>query len=164
MINRFDVAPERCEERDIVFDAPQAVDGLWDPVRIDHVVTNLVSNALKYSPAGGEVRVRIVEDDNWVQLDVTDSGIGIPADEQDLLFEPFARGSNTGENIAGSGLGLYIANRIVQRHGGTIAIQSALGTGTTVTARLPRNPMDSLLLDGSSTRGVYVSASLSSRV
>jgi signal transduction histidine kinase len=93
------------------------------------------------------VCVRIVEDGNWVQLDVTDTGIGIPADEQDLLFEPFARGSNTGENIAGSGLGLYIANRIVQHHGGTIAIKSVLGAGTTVTARLPRSPMDSLLAE-----------------
>lgn len=138
VIDRFDAAPERHQRHHIELDAPESIDGIWDPARIDHVISNLVSNALKYSPDGGEVHVRIVGDDTWVQLDVSDTGIGVPVAEQDQLFEPFARGSNIQQTIDGTGLGLFIASRIVHGHHGTIDLSSTPGSGTTATVRLPR--------------------------
>ena len=142
VVDRLDISTQSRGESAIVLDTPDEVEGCWDPLRLEHVVTNLLSNALKYSPTGGEIRLRIIDEGDWVQLDVIDKGIGIPAEEQDRLFSPFARGSNTGQIVDGSGLGLYIAHRIVQHHNGMMTISSVLGSGTTVTARIPRVSQD----------------------
>jgi PAS domain S-box-containing protein len=117
-----------------------ALVGLWNARGLERVVTNLLGNALKYSPAGETVQVQIShvqqDDGAWAELEVTDHGVGIPAGELSHVFEPYHRGSNV-RHIAGTGLGLASAKDLVEAHGGAISIGSAEGNGTTVTVRLP---------------------------
>jgi signal transduction histidine kinase len=108
-----------------------------DPVRIEQVVTNLVSNAIKYSPRGGRVTVSVARDRSAVVLSVIDEGVGIVPEEVEHVFEPFRRSGASKESIAGVGLGLFVARRIVEAHGGTISVTSAVGRGSTFTVRLP---------------------------
>jgi signal transduction histidine kinase len=103
---------------------------------ISHVVTNLVSNALKYSTLDKEVDVRARRVGGDVVIQVEDRGIGIPAADQRKLFQVFQRASNVGA-ISGSGLGLAIVKRCIDLHGGSIALDSEVGRGTRVTVRLP---------------------------
>lgn len=112
-----------------------------DAARLERVLQNLLSNAIKYSPAGGAVTLGVDREPApggaWAALTVRDEGVGIPAADLPRLFERFRRGSNVVGRIAGTGLGLATARQIVEAHGGTIALESAEGTGTTVTVRLP---------------------------
>jgi signal transduction histidine kinase len=140
VLARFEHAPERTPRHSLALHAPAPVAGLWDGDRLDQVLTNLVSNALKYSPDGGEVRVRIGQAGAQAELAVGDQGLGIPPAEQVRLFQPFSRSTTIGRSISGAGLGLYITAQIVERHGGTIAVQSTPGTGSTFTVRLPLAP------------------------
>jgi signal transduction histidine kinase len=129
--------PERTAEHRLVLEAPAPVEGTWDRDRLDQVLTNLVSNALKYSPAGGTVLVRVERRDEEVEVTVGDEGLGISPEEQGALFQPFVRAAATNEQVGGTGLGLYIVRQIVEAHGGSAALESAVGKGTTVTVRLP---------------------------
>jgi signal transduction histidine kinase len=106
-----------------------------DRLRIEQVVTNLLSNAIKYSPAGGRVVVRLEREPDAAIVSVTDAGVGIPAEDQQRLFEPFTRLQNVG-SVPGSGLGLYVVRRIVEAHGGNIEVDSEPGRGTTFHVRL----------------------------
>jgi signal transduction histidine kinase len=108
-----------------------------DPQRFDQIIQNLVSNALKFTPAGGRVTVSARhESDHWL-LSVSDTGIGIPEDQQPRLFERFFRSNNAVmAGVPGTGLGLAIVRGIVDLHGGTIDIDSS-PSGTTVIVRLP---------------------------
>jgi signal transduction histidine kinase len=114
--------------------------GDWDSARLGRVISNLVENAVKYSPAGGpillSVRCEPHDDGLCAVLRVRDEGIGIPADDLPHLFERFHRGANVGR-IDGTGVGLSGARQIVEQHGGTITVESTEGSGTTVTVRLP---------------------------
>lgn len=101
------------------------------------MLVNLISNALKYSPDGGDVRVRLRRDGDVVELTVSDEGIGIAPADQKRLFQPFSRTEAARQRASGTGLGLYITQRIVREHGGTIDLFSEPGKGTTVTVRLP---------------------------
>lgn len=101
-----------------------------------HILINLISNAIKYSPAGSEVCLEVSELDGCVIFSVRDRGIGIPEAEQSRLFQTFSRCSNVG-NIQGTGLGLAIVQRCVDLYGGEIRLESRLGVGTTVTVLLP---------------------------
>lgn len=100
------------------------------------IITNLVTNAIKYSPAGGEVLTQITFDADTLHLRVQDHGIGIPESDQPYLFDAFHRASNVGE-IEGSGLGLHITKRAVELLGGSITCQSEEGQGTTFDVSLP---------------------------
>jgi signal transduction histidine kinase len=116
--------------------------GAWDINRLDQVFSNLIENALKYSPADTAVRVRIEaapEDGalDMVQVSVIDCGIGIPEIEQAKLFGKFYRASNAEAYQKGLGLGLFISAEIVRLHGGTIMVESVEGEGSTFTVRLP---------------------------
>jgi PAS domain S-box-containing protein len=111
--------------------------GTWDAARLERVLANLLSNALKYSPSGGEVRVEVSRDQGWAVLSVADHGLGIPAVDLPHVFERFRRASNVGGQIAGSGLGLAGARDIVEQHGGTITVHSQEGRGSTFVVRLP---------------------------
>jgi signal transduction histidine kinase len=109
-----------------------------DKGRMFQLLDNLVSNAIKFTPEGGRVEVRLLERDSRVRLEVTDTGIGIPDDDKGRLFERFFRASSATErHIQGTGLGLYIACAIAEAHGGTIDVDSELGQGTTFCVELP---------------------------
>jgi signal transduction histidine kinase len=110
-----------------------------DPGRLRQVFDNVVGNAIKYSPGGGTIEVRVTETERTVRVAVTDHGIGVPAGEMKILFERFTRASNAKRSpIKGTGLGLYLAKTLVERHGGNIQLQSTLGSGSTFTVVLPR--------------------------
>jgi two-component system, OmpR family, sensor histidine kinase MtrB len=108
-----------------------------DGARIEQVLNNLVSNALKYSPPGTRVDVTVTQEGEDVLLCVADQGIGISAEEQRHLFAPFQRTSGAREQAAGAGLGLSVARRIVEAHGGTIEVNSQPGQGSVFRVRLP---------------------------
>jgi PAS domain S-box-containing protein len=101
-----------------------------------HTFANLLNNAVKYSPAGTRVSFSVSRDDGTAIFVVQDSGMGIPEEDRQWLFTPFHRGKNVA-TIQGTGLGLVIVKHCVQRHGGTIEIQSQPATGTTITVQLP---------------------------
>ena len=119
----------------------EPVTGWWDENRIIRVLENLLANAIKYSPAGGEVAIRVSREGEGLDavgvVTISDEGVGIPADDLPHIFERFHRGRNVQGRIAGTGLGLWGSCRIVEQHGGTIDIDSVEGRGTTVTVRLP---------------------------
>jgi signal transduction histidine kinase len=109
-----------------------------DRGRIFQLFDNLVSNAIKFTPEGGEVRVSVTQANGAVRLEVADTGIGIPEVEQRRLFERFFRASTASERqIQGTGLGLYISRAIVEAHGGEISFESEPGRGTAFRIDLP---------------------------
>src|SRR5262249_39369315 len=109
-----------------------------DPLRLAQVLDNLVSNAIKFTPEGGRVDVRLTAADNLAVIEVQDTGHGLAEHEQAQLFERFFRSSRAAEDaIPGTGLGLAIAKTIVERHGGRIELESTVGAGTTVHVELP---------------------------
>lgn len=101
-----------------------------------HILGNLLSNAIKYSPQGGIVSLEISCDRTLVIFRIQDQGIGIPADYQTQLFQPFERAKNV-SNISGTGIGLWIVKHSVDLHGGQISVDSVVGVGTTFTVTLP---------------------------
>ncbi len=109
-----------------------------DKERVEQVVINILSNAIKYTPDGGKIDLHAGIVNNEFEIRVKDTGIGIPAEDLPHLFERFYRveKSRTSET-GGTGLGLAIAKEIVEAHGGSIAVESAMGVGTTVIIRLP---------------------------
>jgi PAS domain S-box-containing protein len=130
--------------RDVQVEAgAESVVGRWDPRGIERVLLNLLTNAIKYSPPEGVVRVqvdRVAEDATpHALLVVQDEGIGIPAADLPQIFERYRRGRNVGK-IAGTGIGLTGAKQIVERHGGAIDVASTEGAGTRVTVSLPLEP------------------------
>ncbi|MBX3747676.1 MAG: hypothetical protein KF833_20395 [Verrucomicrobiae bacterium] len=120
-----------------VFETEGDLDGArGDESLLRHILSNLISNAVKYSPPGGEIGVGMRRDGEDAVLSVRDRGIGIPEADQGRLFEAFHRGGNVGQT-PGTGLGLLIVKRCVTLHGGGIAVASREGEGTVFTVRLP---------------------------
>jgi signal transduction histidine kinase len=115
--------------------------GDWDGVRLERAIANVVGNAFKYNAPNGRVTVRVgVEETPQGRVAfcaVSDEGIGIPEPDLARVFDRFARGSNVAGRITGSGVGLTIVRQIVEQHGGTISVTSAVGRGSTFTIRLP---------------------------
>ena len=111
---------------------------LWDPDRINEVLGNLLSNAFKFTERAGEVELSVTPADGGVQMEVRDTGAGIPSEQLPHIFEKFFQASNQGSaSQSGSGLGLAIAKQIVEAHRGTITCESTPGVGTTFTIVLP---------------------------
>jgi len=112
-----------------------------DRRRLERAVTNLVVNAIKYSPQGGPVVVTVAQaagpDGPWVSIEVADSGVGIPTADLPHMFEEYYRASNVIGTIPGNGIGLAGVRHVAKSHGGTVTLSSAEGVGTTVTVRLP---------------------------
>jgi signal transduction histidine kinase len=119
-------------------EAPGPIVGRWDALRLEQMVTNLLSNALRYSAAPTVVMLRVSEEGERVILEVSDQGIGVPPAELGRVFEPFFQASNATGHRSGLGLGLHITSEIVRRHGGRIAVISKEGVGSTFTVELPR--------------------------
>jgi signal transduction histidine kinase len=110
-----------------------------DPEQVRTILGNLASNAVKYSPDGGEVTVTVREEPGWVVVDVTDHGVGIAEDDLPKLFQPFGRlPGAVAAGIHGTGLGLYLSRALAQAQGGDIEVTSRPGVGSTFTLRLPR--------------------------
>jgi len=124
--------------------------GNWDRARLERVVSNLLSNAMKYGDQGREITLIATSEGRearqWAVLAVRNHGPGIPPAELDRIFEAYYRGSNVGATISGAGVGLTGARHIVEQHGGSIGVESVPGAVTTFTVRLP---MD----DGNGLRG-----------
>jgi signal transduction histidine kinase len=110
--------------------------GFWDPLHVRRVLENLLGNAVKYSPVGSVVQVRLSRARRYAVLEIRDEGIGIPADDLPHVFTFRHRGGNVGL-VAGSGVGLAGAKQIVERHGGSVTVQSEEGQGSVFTVRLP---------------------------
>jgi len=125
-----------------VADGPPLV---CDETRVHQLISNLLGNAVRFTAPGGSVAVRArPEADGW-RIEVSDTGIGIPAAELSRVFSAFFRGSNAGAapgqpGTPGSGLGLVLTRAIAELHGGTIQVASADGAGTTVIVSLPMRP------------------------
>lgn len=113
-------------------------DAQMDEKLLGHILTNLLSNAMKYSPKGGTIRFDLICTSDSAVFRIQDTGIGIPAKDLEKLFESFRRASNVG-TIPGTGLGLAIVKKCVDLHRGKIAVDSEVGVGTTFTVTLPLN-------------------------
>jgi signal transduction histidine kinase len=144
------------DRHSLVIDASESVPGMWDGRRLMRVVDNLLGNAIKYSPGGGVVTIRVASDNGLhigpeperctesstpklpgVVLCVEDTGIGIAPDDLLHVFDRFQRGSNVPGTVVGSGIGLTSVEQIVHQHGGHIDISSNVGAGTRVAVWLP---------------------------
>jgi signal transduction histidine kinase len=108
-----------------------------DPLRLDQVIGNLVSNAIKYTPGGGTVGVETGAEGDWVWVRVRDTGPGIPPELQEKMFEPFVRGGQGKRFPQGMGLGLSIARELIEAHGGRLELESEAGMGSRFTIWLP---------------------------
>jgi signal transduction histidine kinase len=148
-----DVATEAIESAgpraaDLGLDLQLTLDDLpaitGDSGRLGQTLDNLISNALKFTPSGGKVEVRLTDAGDHAKIEVADTGLGISRAEQKRLFERFFRTAvATAQAIPGVGLGLSITKAIVEGHGGTIEVASDEGRGTTFTIKLPYAPLAS---------------------
>ena len=129
-------APETIE---LALDVPEGVVVDTDPSRLRQVIVNLLDNAVKYSPRGGRVELRVAERDGSIAIEVADQGLGIPEEAQERIFEKFVRlDPEMRRGVGGSGLGLYISQELVERMGGRLRVDSQPGHGSTFTIQLPR--------------------------
>jgi two-component system phosphate regulon sensor histidine kinase PhoR len=112
-----------------------------DRERLRQVITNLVDNAVKYSPSGGEVTIDAYAENGRISVEVRDRGPGVPREHQSLIFEKFGRAGRD-HGRPGTGLGLYIARSIAQAHGGSLGVRSATDEGATFTLELPVEPVE----------------------
>ena len=122
---------------ELAISAPKRLVALVDPVSLERVVTNLVSNAVKYTPRGGKVEIGVQEGPEGVRLSVLDNGRGIDADLAPRLFQRFERASGDDRKISGTGLGLALAKQLIETHGGTIAHHPRATGGTEMRVVLP---------------------------
>ncbi|MCZ7575460.1 MAG: cell wall metabolism sensor histidine kinase WalK [Ardenticatenaceae bacterium] len=135
--DEFSLATDRHQIVVEVAGSPASIQA--DEDRLEQVLANLLSKAIKYSPAGGLVQIRLKEVGNCPQLRVSDHGVGIAPEHFDRILEPFYRVDNsTARSIYGSGLGLAVSRGIVEAHGGTLTVESTLGEGSSFFITIPR--------------------------
>ena len=148
---------KQTKHHQLVVEASQPeVIGQWDPVRLEQVLDNLISNSIKYSPDGGEIKITVGrqkktggdagagkqhDPNNAMEavLTIKDYGIGIPAADIPHIFDWYRRGANVSDLIAGTGVGLAGVRQIVEQHGGRISVESIENEGATFTLVLPLN-------------------------
>lgn len=122
----------------ISVEAPEEIPPVrGNPVRLQQMLTNLIHNAIQYTPPGGEIRIRLRLESDQVIAEITDNGPGIPPADQPYVFDKFYRVSNQPGSVNGTGLGLAIVKSIVEDHQGRVWVDSTLGQGTTFTVLLP---------------------------
>jgi signal transduction histidine kinase len=142
---RIEAAEPAAEQAEVelAFDCPRNTSITSDPMRLAQLVDNLISNAIKLTPKGGRVDVRVAACEDTVVIEVRDTGLGISPEEQGRLFDRFFRTQAATDNaIAGTGLGLSIAKAIVDAHRGSIGVESVEGRGTTFHVELPVERVD----------------------
>lgn len=131
--DRWSTGRHRC-----ILDVAGPVEGEYDAVRIGQLFDNLIENAIKYSPKGGDVTVKVWREDAEAQISVTDRGIGIPPEDLRQIFDRFQRAGNVDDRkFAGMGLGLFICQQVVREHDGRIWVTSTPGVGSTFHVALP---------------------------
>ena len=108
-----------------------------NPIRIRQMLDNLIGNAIKYTPAEGNVNIHMAMEADQIAIKVEDTGVGIPPEEQGRVFEKFYRASNAAKGAEGSGLGLAIVKSIVESHQGRVWVESVVGMGSTFIVLLP---------------------------
>jgi signal transduction histidine kinase len=119
--------------------SPERLEGQWDRLAIEQIVSNLISNAIKYG-AGAPVNVELREaGDGFVTLEVRDRGIGIAPEDQERIFGRFEQGATPAARNAGFGVGLWLVRSLVQVHGGKVSVSSVPERGSTFTVQLPRD-------------------------
>jgi len=111
-----------------------------DERKVRQVVLNLLSNAIKFTPAGGRIEVRAAPVDGFVEVSVSDTGVGIAPEDQEAIFEEFRQVGTAAKKVEGTGLGLALSRKFIELHGGRIWVKSEVGHGSTFTFTLPRGP------------------------
>ena len=146
------LAEEKMIDLRLVADKPEYL--VWaDEERIMQTFLNLIDNAIKYTPEMGEIEVRIKERKHDVLVEVSDTGIGIPPQEIDKIFDKFYRTSISQKKAGGRGIGLSIVKKIIEAHGGEIWVESELGKGTTFFFTLPKVHPEELKSSGERSNG-----------
>ncbi len=136
---RFKLSAEKNNISLIYSLASEGVQIVADRLQLERVLSNLIDNAIKYSPEGTEVRVRLLKENDSAVIEVEDQGQGIPQEALPHIFDPFYRVKTKKEGVSvGTGLGLTIVKNIVDAHGGSINVQSKPGQGTIFTVKIPR--------------------------
>jgi two-component system clock-associated histidine kinase SasA len=111
-----------------------------DGPRLEQVLLNLMTNAIKFTPAGGNISIKVREDDSGITVSIKDNGIGIAKEEQSKLFKPYSRIKSDQQRHPGLGLGLALSKQVVELHGGRIWVDSDPGVGSMFSFFLPRRP------------------------
>jgi signal transduction histidine kinase len=138
VVGRYVAATREEGRHSFAIDSPDTLTYDGDQARIDQLLMNLVGNAVKYSPRGGQVAVHLARENGAAEIAVTDQGIGIPASDIPRLGGAFTRGIGKAATFAGMGIGLYVAKIVAEGHGGSLELESAgEDKGTTVRVRLP---------------------------
>lgn len=133
------VYPKAAEKSiEISFEASESAKINVDPHWTAEAIANILDNAVKYSPRGSGIRIRMQRLYSFVRIEIEDSGCGIPQSERNSIFKRFYRGTNdTVKNADGTGIGLYLTRRITEDQGGTVTVRSASGGGSIFTVQLP---------------------------
>jgi signal transduction histidine kinase len=138
VVGRYVAATREEGRHSFTVDSPETLTFDGDQTRIDQLLMNLVGNAVKYSPRGGQVAVRLARQDDTAEIAISDQGIGIPEADLARLGGAFTRGIGKAATFAGMGIGLHVAKLVAEAHGGSLQLESAgEDQGTTVRVRLP---------------------------
>jgi two-component system phosphate regulon sensor histidine kinase PhoR len=134
------------DKHELILDSPTEVPHvLGDADKFDQMMTNLISNAIKYAPSGGQIRTTVSVDEENLRVSVADQGIGIPADKLGRIFEKFERVDDRDTRQAGgTGIGLYLVKHLVERHEGKIWVESEVGKGSSFIFEIPMRPQKAL--------------------
>lgn len=125
------------KNHNFIFDNPPPLIVKADAYRIEQVLINIIGNAIKYAPNGGNITITTGRRNGYVQIEITDEGIGIPAVDHEKIFERFYRSSGKAKSFSGSGVGLYISSEIIRKHQGDIFVKSEEGKGSSFVIRIP---------------------------
>lgn len=137
----------RSKDQKLTTDIPHSLHIIHgDGPRLEQVLLNLMTNAVKFTPQGGSISVRAEEQDSGLVVSIKDSGIGIPQEEQSRLFKPYSRISADRQRQPGLGLGLALSKQVVELHGGRIWVESESGRGSIFFFSLPRRPSTQAVL------------------